>query len=822
MINPDAVVNISRSGKTFTMTKADGSTAQFTQQDNNTNYYHNPLFTSGVEIGSGTGGLSADLYVPEATATQKGVTIVYPANQCTTFTSDTGTVTPAAVKKAVETFAVLNTGDNVSGNLTFSNPDASVQKDHPHLIWNTINSNTPKIGYATDQTDGTFIVASIKGTSYTDGLAIGGGSGNLLWKGKRVLTVDDAYVHPTHTAKSSGFYKITVNSLGHVSATTAVTKADITALGIPGKASTVSLNGTSTTTASFYAPTGAGTNKYLLKSNGSGAPTWTNSIDIDTVSAKTINRNGLELTRIFSTLIPYGTQITASSTSTVDLNTATYMKVGNYFCSANAEAKYITNLPKADTAFMMQVLSPLSTTIDNENGTWVYRLRIIRFYTGEEFTQYCYTSGTGGNWSYGSWIRTVSSDMDASSTAKGLMSAADKAKLDGIAAGANKFTYTLPTAGSSLGGVKTTSTVTSTRGLTACPIINGVVYYKDTNTHAVTSVNGATGAVTVKYIYGNNNYTLRLNDNTTNRTGSIAIKDTSDKNVWILRNTTTAGELIYEWYNSSGSWLGSGTLIHSNNYTSYCATAGHTHSYAGSSSAGGAANSANWLNTNSALTYGASGLNYFNASLGTTASASSNYAPTADWYHIIRMNHSNAQGYYVDLAACFHSDDLYIKRVAAGTNHGYKHIWIEGNSVTSAVWNDYAEYRESDCAEFGRVLAENGDDTLSATTERLQHFAGISSDTWGFCQGETEKAKTPIAVAGRVLAYTYRDRDEYKPGDCLCAAPNGTVDIMTREEVMMYPDRIVGTVSCIPDYEEWGQGDRPAVKVDGRIWVKVK
>ena len=41
--------------------------------------------------------------------------------------------------------------------------------------------------------------------------------------------------------------------------------------------------------------------------------------------------------------------------------------------------------------------------------------------------------------------------------------------------------YTLPTAGSSLGGVKTTSTVTSTSGLTACPIISGVPYYKDTN-----------------------------------------------------------------------------------------------------------------------------------------------------------------------------------------------------------------------------------------------------------------------------------------------------------------------------------------------------
>lgn len=37
----------------------------------------------------------------------------------------------------------------------------------------------------------------------------------------------------------------------------------------------ISLNGSSTTSASFYAPTTAGTSGYYLKSNGSGAPTWT-------------------------------------------------------------------------------------------------------------------------------------------------------------------------------------------------------------------------------------------------------------------------------------------------------------------------------------------------------------------------------------------------------------------------------------------------------------------------------------------------------------------------------------------------------------------
>lgn len=79
----------------------------------------------------------------------------------------------------------------------------------------------------------------------------------------------------------------------------------------------------------------------------------------------------------------------------------------------------------------------------------------------------------------------------ATTDTDGLMSSEDKTKLDGIATGANK--YTLPTASSStLGGVKTTSAVTSTAGLTPCPIISGVPYYKDTNTTYTLSSFGIT------------------------------------------------------------------------------------------------------------------------------------------------------------------------------------------------------------------------------------------------------------------------------------------------------------------------------------------
>ena len=145
---------------------------------------------------------------------------------------------------------------------------------------------------------------------------------------------------------------------------------------------------------------------------------------------------------------------------------------------------------------------------------------------------------------------------------------------------------------------------------------------------------------------------------------------------------------------------------------------------------------------------------------------------------------------------------------------------IYGSKVYGAVWNDYAEFRISDYLEPGRVVCENGDDTLSIATKRLQPGASIISDTYGFAIGETDEAKCPIAVSGRVLAYGYEDRDEFKLniGRPVCAGPNGTVSIMTDDEYKNYGYCAIGTISAVPEYEEWGTGK---IKVDGRIWIKV-
>ena len=144
---------------------------------------------------------------------------------------------------------------------------------------------------------------------------------------------------------------------------------------------------------------------------------------------------------------------------------------------------------------------------------------------------------------------------------------------------------------------------------------------------------------------------------------------------------------------------------------------------------------------------------------------------------------------------------------------------ITGDKVIGAVWNDYAEYRTANTHEPGRVIRETGKGSLTLTTERLMPGCEIVSDTFGFSIGKTEENNVPVAIAGRVLAYTYEPRETFVAGEPVCSGPNGTVSKMTREEVKEYPDRIIGTVSEIPSYETWGSGNVP---VNNRIWIRIR
>jgi len=131
--------------------------------------------------------------------------------------------------------------------------------------------------------------------------------------------------------------------------------------------------------------------------------------------------------------------------------------------------------------------------------------------------------------------------------------------------------------------------------------------------------------------------------------------------------------------------------------------------------------------------------------------------------------------------------------------------------LKGAAWNDFAENRKCN-AKAGTVVCETGKGDLIQSSERLQAGAYIVSDTYGMLIGQEGDGFSPVAVAGRVLSYYGGDVSEYKAGDAVCAGQFGRVWKMTREEIKEYPDRILGFVSEIPEYDTWNN-----VKVNNRI-----
>ena len=100
-------------------------------------------------------------------------------------------------------------------------------------------------------------------------------NGGLTISGSPITTSGSITVGHSNTLTSAqttqAVYPIKIDINGHISAYgSAVT--------VP----TITLNGSSTTSPSFYAPTGAGTANYFLKSAGSGAPAWSQPIKYGT------------------------------------------------------------------------------------------------------------------------------------------------------------------------------------------------------------------------------------------------------------------------------------------------------------------------------------------------------------------------------------------------------------------------------------------------------------------------------------------------------------------------------------------------------------
>lgn len=159
----------------------------------------------------------------------------------------------------VKTFnanAVIGNGKT----LWFAKTGGTSQSGAANIKWDTAGNNAPYIGYATDQTDGTFVMASLKGTNYASGLAIGGGSGNLLWKGSKVITISDTATTSTagvmSTSDKSKLDGIATGANNYTlpTATPSTLGGVKTGSNITNSSGTISLTGTNVTNALGYTP----------------------------------------------------------------------------------------------------------------------------------------------------------------------------------------------------------------------------------------------------------------------------------------------------------------------------------------------------------------------------------------------------------------------------------------------------------------------------------------------------------------------------------------------------------------------------------------
>lgn len=84
-----------------------------------------------------------------------------------------------------------------------------------------------------------------------------------------------------------------------------------------------------------------------------------------------------------------------------------------------------------------------------------------------------------------------------------------------------------------------------------------------------------------------------------------------------------------------------------------------------------------YLKQNASLVFGRSELQYFNQYTGVTSGAKNNANPTTDWYHILRMNHTNNSGYFVDLAIPFNNNRIQFRRIVSGSDNGWRRVITE-------------------------------------------------------------------------------------------------------------------------------------------------
>lgn len=199
----------------------------------------------------------------------------------------------AATKKYVDDLAASAGNGDMLKSVYDTNGDGIVD-NAAKVNGLTVLTAVPVGAKFTDTTYSAFKAATASaagGTGLVPAPAAGAQAKYLRADGTWQTPPNTVYTHPAYTARTSGLYKIMVDATGHVFGVEAVSKADITALGIPGQDTNTTYSNMTAATASAAGKAGlvpapaAGKQASFLRGDGTWAVPTNTTYGVATQSA---------------------------------------------------------------------------------------------------------------------------------------------------------------------------------------------------------------------------------------------------------------------------------------------------------------------------------------------------------------------------------------------------------------------------------------------------------------------------------------------------------------------------------------------------------
>lgn len=258
LVNSDAIINFSVSGKTVTYTRADGTTGTFNTQDTNTTYSVVTTEKDGLmskDMLTKLNGIAAGAQVNTVTGVKGSSETNYRTgninitknniglNNVENKSSATirGEITATNVTTALGYTPLNITSKGAANGVAELGADGKVPSTQlPSYVDDVLEyaklSSFPTTGetgkiYVAQDTNKTYRWSGTAYIEISSSIALGETS-STAYRGDRGKTAYDHAV-AKGSAFSNGLYKITTNAQGHVTEAAAVTKSDITALGVP-------------------------------------------------------------------------------------------------------------------------------------------------------------------------------------------------------------------------------------------------------------------------------------------------------------------------------------------------------------------------------------------------------------------------------------------------------------------------------------------------------------------------------------------------------------------------------------------------------------